>query len=106
MASYLMVVLSSAKPGRDDEYSDWYENVHMREICAIPGIVSGHRYEADSASISKPDGTYLGIFEAEADDPSEIMEEMRRRHQAGVMGATSDALDPESTRIMWFKKRV
>ena len=29
MGKYVMVVQSQAKPGRDDEYNQWYDSVHF-----------------------------------------------------------------------------
>lgn len=32
MADHLMLVLSNAKPEIEDQFNDWYSNVHIREI--------------------------------------------------------------------------
>ena len=32
MADHLMVVLSNAKPEIEDQFKDWYSNVHIREL--------------------------------------------------------------------------
>ena len=106
MGKYLMVVPSSAKAGRDDEYNDWYENVHLGEICALPGVTSGRRYEALEASPGKPDATYLAIYEIETDDPMTVVAEIGRRSRTGEIQPTSDALDLSTAKIMLFKQRV
>ncbi len=104
MASYALVVTSSAKDGRDDEYNDWYDSTHLADICAIPGVVSGRRLEASPASPNATPSTYLAIYEIETDDPAAVMAELGRRAQAGLM-PVSDALDLASAQLWLFKQR-
>ena len=48
MPKAVMVVYSRpTDPARDDDYNDWYDNVHLREVCEVPGFVSARRYEPD-----------------------------------------------------------
>lgn len=105
MARYIMVVPSNALPGRDDDYNAWYEGVHIADVCAIPGVISGHRYEADPASPVTPDGRYLAIYEIEAEDPAAVLAELMRRVQSGEI-SLSDSVDVASARMMLFKARV
>ena len=39
------LVFSSAIEGREDEYNNWYETIHMAEVLALPGFVSAQRYQ-------------------------------------------------------------
>jgi len=103
MASYVMVVQSRAKVGRDAEYNDWYDRIHLADICAIPGIKSGRRFEATPIAIGAPGLPYLSIFEVETDDLKSVMEEMGKRAASGVI-RSSDALDAEAS-ILWFYKK-
>jgi hypothetical protein len=104
MAKYVMVVPSSAKEGRDAEYNDWYDSTHIHDICAVPGIKSGRRFDAmPEVSMGPPPATYLAIYEIETDDIAGVMAEMGRRAAAGEM-VQSDALDIESARIWIYKQ--
>jgi hypothetical protein len=47
-------VMTNAKPGRDQEFNDWYTNVHLPEVCSVPGIKSARRFEH---SRSLPEGS-------------------------------------------------
>lgn len=105
MAKYLLIVPSSAKPGREDEYNDWYDGQHLADVCAIPGVVSGVRYEAHPTSPSKPDAAYVALYEIEADDPMAVLAELTRRAGAGEMKIT-DALDTATARMMLFALRT
>ena len=104
MGSYILVVPSSAMPGEDAAYNDWYDAVHLDEVCAVPGIVSGRRYEPDPASPSPAEADYLAIYDIETDDPAAVLAELQRRAGAGEIGI-SPALDRPTARMMLFKAR-
>jgi hypothetical protein len=102
MAKFILVVPSDAKPGRDDDYNQWYESIHLKDVSAIPGITSGRRFESDPRSPAKPETKYLAIYEIDSDDPAAVLGELRRRGQSGEMELT-DALDVSSARLMLFR---
>jgi hypothetical protein len=102
MGSYVMVAQSRAKPGRDDEYNEWYDTTHLPDMCAIPGVKSGRRFEATPISMGQPGLLYLAIYELEADDPSTIMAEMGKRFENGTI-RVCDALDAEAS-VLWIYK--
>lgn len=102
MPKFLMVVTSGAKDGRDAEYNDWYDSKHIHEICAIPGVTSGRRYDAAQPSPNGHPAPYLAIYEIEAEDPAVVLGEMMRRSQSGEM-SMSEALDAESAQIWMYQ---
>lgn len=104
MAKYMLVVPSAALPGRDDEYNTWYDNEHLGDVCAIPGIVEGKRYDALASSPMTPPAPYLAIYEIEAEDPNAAIEEIKRRAGAGEMNI-SPALDTASAPMWLYKAR-
>jgi hypothetical protein len=95
-----MMVRTAPKPGREAEYNRWYDEVHLAEICAIPGFVSARRFDALEGRSGWPDVPYLALYEIEADDPQVPMAELRRRSAAGEIQA-SDALDRTRT-VSWL----
>ncbi len=103
MPRYVMVVQSNAMPGRDDDYNEWYDTIHFADICAIPGVTGGRRFEHALTAMGTPGQPYLSIFEIETDDPAAILAEMHQRGADGRM-RLSDALDPGST-AMWFYRQ-
>jgi hypothetical protein len=102
MARYVMVVPSSAKPGRDDDYNAWYDSRHIHDICAIPGVISGRRFTADGASPNPAPAKYMALYEIETDDINQVLAGMGERAAAGEMPMT-DALDLDTAQI-WFYK--
>jgi hypothetical protein len=64
-----LLVMTSPHEGKDDEFNDWYDEVHLREVLAVPGFVGARRFRAvPSVRGALPDQPYLAIYEIEADD--------------------------------------
>ena len=103
MGQYVLVVQSRAKEGRDAEFNHWYDTTHFPDICSIPGVKSGRRFEATPVQIGQPGLPYLAIYEIETDDPTSVMAEMGRRSAIGTMKA-SDALDAKAV-VLWIYKQ-
>ena len=69
MARSIFVVQTNAEAGRDDEFNDWYSNVHIPEILALPGFVGAQRFllariPGDAASEAYA-YQYLTIYEVD-----------------------------------------
>jgi hypothetical protein len=87
-----LVVMSDPKPGRDDEYNDWYTNVHLPAMMEIPGVSGAERLvQAVAAERGTPPGPrYLAIYDFDG-DAAELMTELNKR--SGAPNMRSDALD-------------
>lgn len=83
MAKYILVVGTNATPGNDAEFNKWYDEVHIPEVCAIPGVTGAKRYEADSAAPGER--PYLAIYELETDDPNNVLAELAAQSAAGTL---------------------
>ena len=93
MPRYKLMVLTRPVEGRDQEFNDWYTNVHLDDLVAIDGIVSAQRFRAVK-SLGGEAFPYLSIYEIEADDVAAVTDEIQRRSQGGEM-FISEALDPQ-----------
>lgn len=100
MAKYVMAVQSKAKPGRDDEYNEWYDTTHAKEICAIPGIQSCRRFDFAMSMMGGDGQPYLALYEVETDNFEALLGEFGAR--AGSM-TQSDSLDAPAS-VLWFYK--
>jgi hypothetical protein len=100
MAAYVMVVQSNAKQGRDAEYNEWYDKVHLPQLCSIPGIKSGRRFNSTPFAIGSPGQRYLAIYEVETDDLNGLLGEIGKRAADGRL-QQSDALDAAAS-VLWF----
>ncbi len=104
MARYILEVIGNAHEGREDEANDWYENVHLAEVLAVPGFVSAQRFEPVDHDDSKGPKRYLASYEIEADDPSVPMAALGEAVRT-TMNMT-DAMDAETFSSVVYRART
>ena len=64
MTPSLLIVFMNAKGGRDDEFNDWYTNVHIRDVMRLPGSTAVQRFRLGSPSYAdKSAHRYLALYE-------------------------------------------
>ena len=98
MARGILIVESQpSDPSRKAEYDDWYSNVHIPHVCAVPGFVGAKRYRLRGTGGDAPAGS-IAVYELEADDLDVPMQELRA-HSAEGRVPLSDVLqlDPPPT---------
>jgi hypothetical protein len=87
-------------PEREAEWNDWYDNVHLADVCAVPGVLSARRFvrsETRSVLDAPVAGgqRYLAVYEIETDDPDAVEREMGERGADGRLRPTDAwASDP------------
>jgi hypothetical protein len=104
----LVVQTQPVDPDRVDEYNDWYDNVHIPEMCAIPGVMSARRYRVCDRATGEPDTqnpTYLALYELEADDLTEPLRELAARNAEGGM-ARPEALQLDPAPVVTLYERA
>ena len=78
MAKHLVVVKSKAVDGREADFEAWYNGIHLGEVLALPGFITGQqfRYGPDGAPF-----THFAVFDVESDD---IEAEVKRLQALGA----------------------
>lgn len=104
MGKFLMIVHAQGLPGHEEDLPRWYDEVHFREMCVIPGVVAARRYIATESSPVKPAIPGLAIYEIEADDIAAVSRELYRRTRAGEM-TRFDALDREGMKMFFYEQQ-
>lgn len=104
MGKYLMIVQSQGLPGHEEDLPRWYDEVHFREMCAIPGVVAARRYRVTDNSPVKPAIPNLAIYEIEADDIATVSRELYRRTRAGEM-TRLETLDRETMTMVFYEQQ-
>lgn len=97
---YVWVVQTSPVEGREDDFNDWYDNVHLPDILAIPGVESGRRFHVLGGN-GKP--SYCAIYELSC-PPDEVIAAMMAGITDGSIPLT-DALDAPATTMTSLKAR-
>jgi hypothetical protein len=57
-AQGLITVWLNVPPERDEEFNEWYNLEHLRQVVALPGFVRARRYSVDDAALK-----YLAWYE-------------------------------------------
>lgn len=103
MPRYKMIALTNPVEGRDDEFNDWYQNVHLHEICAFPGVTGAQRYRM-AAPLQEPfKARYLAIYDIETDDIRTTLGAMGQASAAGKM-TPCDAADSANAYTVVFEE--
>jgi hypothetical protein len=69
MERYTFLVLTNAVEGTDDEFNDWYNNQHLKDLLAIDGFVAAQRFRlADTEQPQECTHRYMALYEIETDD--------------------------------------
>lgn len=106
MPRYRLVVMASPIRGREQECARWYQETHLPEMVALPGILSAQRYQR-AANLREGSETcatyaYLTIYEVETDDVQNVIRRITETAQAGGFDM-SDALDREGTYAVFYE---
>ena len=94
MPIFHYVVLTDAKPGRLDEFEEWYDGQHLKDAVAVPEIRSAKRYRLLNKitdQVEPPPWCSLAIYEIEADDPVEVTRKLSAMANTAAM-PLSDSL--------------
>ena len=94
MTSYKFLVFTDAVEGKEEEYNNWYDNVHLKDVTACDGFVAATRYQFKALDGETPPRRFLAIYDIESDDVLSTMKNMMDRALAGGM-QMSDALAPD-----------
>jgi hypothetical protein len=102
MARYWFIAQSNPVAGREEEFNDWYWNEHLKDILAVPGVVSGERFILAPAQFGNADPPfkYLAVYQLDLDDPQKFIEEMSSRAASQRM-SRSTSVAPGASVAIW-----
>ncbi|MGY2033365.1 hypothetical protein [Nocardia gipuzkoensis] len=107
MAEAKMLVFSNAVAGQDEEFNEWYDNKHLAEVVAVPGVSSGQRFELVPAlpggNAAAPAHRYLAVYEL-SDDPDKVVQAFVARAGSGEI-ELSKALDVSTLAVSVWRAR-
>jgi hypothetical protein len=89
-----MMVLAKAVPGKTEALAQWYDDQHMNDLLAVPGLVTAERHNL--VTLKRPDAApqwdFMLIYELVGPDPMEVIKNM-----AAAQIPISDLLESTST---------
>jgi len=90
MPSYQVHVLTNPVPGEEAAFTKWYDEVHVPEIIATQGFVTGQRFEIKSQNGAEPVHSFLAIYDVTpGHDPAAALADIVARTQDGRFTATA-----------------
>jgi hypothetical protein len=100
MGRFVFVVQTDPAPGRDREYNEWYDQIHLKEVCSFPGFVGARRFRlVEGEGRNK----YLAIYELETDDPQRDLAALTAAAGTDKVRMT-DALDLSNVSTALFEQ--
>ncbi len=87
MKDYVFVVKTQPVPGQDAAFNDWYDNRHIADVLAVPGVVAARRFKGES--------NYLAFYSIRTEDHKTVLNEIGARAGTERMPMSS-ALDEAS----------
>lgn len=97
---FLVLILTEPTTGQENEYNDYYENLHLEEVLATTDLQTAQRFRlADQAGEACP-LPYLALYETEADHPSEVIANL---NETRPQRQQSDALNRRTGRVWVFE---
>ena len=98
----LLFMFCNAVPGRDNEFNDWYTNVHLAEVVELAGFAAAQRFElvADAAMTADAPDTpyrYLTLYEVPAGELERVDAALYKRARTDRDQAIAEGRRPPLT---------
>jgi hypothetical protein len=91
MARHVLVVHTRPIEGKDAEFNEWYDTVHLSEVLKVDGFVAATRYRAEpSVHGELPEFPYLAIYEVEAESLPGALAALSSAAKSMDMGSALD----------------
>lgn len=98
----LFVFSGPVSAEREEEYNEWYDEVHIPEVCGVEGIVAAQRFvAADGQPYNDPPTRYVAVYEFAGDTQAALA----AMNAAAATFDMSDAIDLESTQAFVMEER-
>ena len=97
MPKGLFMALANAADGANhDDFNQWYDDVHAKEVLALPGVKSCTRYKVAGTQLMDGDDAmgrqYLAVYEVEVDDWTDFQAAMMAGFTEGRITVNPDLL--------------
>ncbi|WP_156681287.1 hypothetical protein [Sphingomonas profundi] len=90
-----LIVLSNATAGEEDAFNLWYDEVHLPDVLAVPGIAAARRFTLAEGA----EWRFAAIYDMTGDDPAATVADLVARVADGRIAMT-DAFDMASFRML------
>lgn len=84
-----MIALTTPLPGREDEYNEWYQNVHLPEVVSMPGMKGAQRFKMLTKFMGQDTNEYLAVYDAEVENPADLLTAFVEKARSGKSTPTT-----------------
>ena len=93
---HVVVVLTEPNEGREDDFNDYYENLHLDEVLATTGWKNAQRFRLVDEQGRACPLPYLALYEVDVEDSEDVLKTLNatrkqreqsdslNKHTAGV----------------------
>jgi hypothetical protein len=95
MSKCKIIALTTPAEGKEAEFHDWYNNVHLPEMTAFPGSLGAQRFKLVAKLMGADTNQYLAVYDVECDDPGAYLASVGAAAQSGKLTpgtASNDAM--------------
>ena len=97
----LVLILTEPTTGNEDEYNDYYNNLHLREVLETTDLQTAQRFKlVDQAGEPCP-LPYLAVYETEAERGEDVIANLNENR---AQRQQSDALNKRTARVWVFEE--
>lgn len=104
MPKHIMLAMTNAREGQEDEFNDWYNDQHLHDVVKAPGIVAAQRFKIDD--LQRYPGPYafryLAIYEIEAEDTQPTIDYIAKAIGTDAMIVSDAMSDEPAVRGVYF----
>ena len=98
---HLIAVLAEPKPGKEDEFNDYYENLHLDEVLATTGWDTAQRFVLSDEAGQPCPHRHLALYQVEADSADDIIKTL---NETRPQRQQSDALNRRTAALWVFSE--
>ncbi len=97
---HLVLILTEPTEGNEDEFNDYYENLHLDEVLETTNLNSAQRFKLVGQAGEDCPLPYLAVYETEADSAEEVISNL---NETRSQRQQSDALNRRTGRVWVFE---
>jgi hypothetical protein len=98
----VLIVMTEPLEGKEEEFNDWYDNVHIPEFLKTPGFAAAQRFIAVPWMRGElPDRPYMTLYEFDTD--VEEVKEANRQARSGRSAESPPVIDTSASIVYAFE---
>ncbi len=98
---HLVLILTEPTEGNEDEFNDYYENLHLKEVLDTTDLQTAQRFRLTGEAGEGCPLPYLAVYETEADCAADVIDNLNRTR---AQRQQSDALNKRTGRVWVFEE--